>query len=387
MGGVNNFNDLLNYVLRQRYYVVERLHTIDDTIKFLSYYFTNVLQEQYPFLLIYLMIPGAIILFIKDKYSGLTGLAALIITIGAIAVKVKITSGLEFIVKPYLIFTYLFIAIFITYFFYYVVMIIKNKIIKNTLFYILPVIIILLIILRIPDYSRYYLAYDYSKNLFLTIPDKSIYFAEGDLNINSVIYLDLIEKRKTNYVISIFLENNWYRDKLKLNKNIIVPDSFTKIDDYIDSMMIANKMNTVLYSNAFTKSYIRYPVIIRGITQEIIFDNKKDVLSDPYLFFNIYALRGILDNKINYDDATRVFVLEAYGKCLVKIAKIYEQNNDERAYFYYIWAFNFYKNDTLAVKIAQYYIKNFQNEKAQYYLKEALKINKNNQTAKNLLGL
>jgi len=307
----------------------------------------------------------------------------------AIASKNILVANFEWDVKPYLTFIYLFISVFISFNFYYFFKNIKNKSIKIAIFFPIFVILIVLLYNNCPNYSKYFLAYDYTKNILKTLPENSIFFAEGDLNVMGNIYANNVEKNKNILIISALLDHKWYRDYLKNNNpDIKIDNYFINHNECIKKIILLNSDKKFFYSNAFTKEWVSgLNLYHQGIINEITTyeDNYYYEKINPYIYFSFYSFRGAFD-KVKYDDATKVFVLEAYGKSLVKMAKIFEQKNDEiKGYFLYIKAFNFYKNDVLAVNIAKYYLKNFQNEKAKYYLNQALKINKNNQYARNIL--
>jgi hypothetical protein len=239
-------------------------------------------------------------------------------------------------------------------------------------------IIFILLLINAPDYSEYFYGYDYSNNIFLSLPANSLYFAEGDLNINGAIYNTYLNKKSVNVINVQWLAYNWYRDQVKRNMDNVIMSSEPGFDfkDDLKKIMIYNKNRPIYYSNAISNNILSYDIAPKGLVNEVLIDNKQ-LTDDPYLYYQFYSYRGLIEKKQTYDDATKLLVSEVYGKELVKIAKTFETKNDvDNTLLFYKRAFIFYKNDMLAVNIAHGYAQKGSDSSAEYFLNEAVKINK-----------
>jgi len=371
-GPVNSLAGLFSFVGREQYAYIEQSHTAADSLRFVSYYIRHILPGQWPFLLAFAMLPGAVLMVLKKGVHGIVAIAAITGVLLAIALKVVIEPGRIWITRPYLVFSYIFVSILAAYFFKCVIEPIKPEMPRRAAAAVLTTSFACFLTFAAPDYSKYFLAYDYARNLKLTLPDECVYFAEGDLNINSALYLDVMENKKVNLVVSVLLEQYWYREKLAKNPAITVT---RKNNDYysdLNAMLYANAGRRVFYSNAYKKGTIPYPLEIRGITHEVMVNGDGAGNKDPYKYFTLYSLRGNFAAGIKYDDATRVFLTESYGKGLVKLAKESEAGYDsEKALFYYERAFLFYEDANLAEMIGIMHQRKGDFRKADDYFKKS----------------
>ena len=377
---VKNFQDFIWLFGRQQYAGIDTHHTTKDTMIFLKYLFTNILPGQYPFFLIVFALPGLVFLFKYNRRFCLASFAVVLCMISGVASFNIIKEKMEWVVKPYFNFIYLFISAYIAFFFFNIFSFFKNikiiKIISGILFFI----IFFLLYRNFPDYSGYYLAYDYVRNIFKTLPDNSIYFAEGDLNVAGSIYATEVENKKVYLIIPSLLSHKWYRDYLRKSYNIKVDEHFTEHKNCIRNIVLLNPERKFFYSNTFTKKWIDFNLSPKGFIYEISTDYIKteDKRSNYYLYFKEHVYRGVFD-RILYDESTKTFVLNNSGISWYATGGIFEKYNEKiNALYYLTRAFNFYKDDILAYKTGLYYYDIENMQKSEYYFKEAIKINKRN---------
>jgi len=377
---VKDIRDFIWMFGRKQYSAIDTAHSINDTIRFLKYLFTNILPEQYPYLLILLTMPGIIIFYKHNRNFCLAALTAIVCVVVGIAAVNIMKENLEWVVKPYLTFTYIFYSIFISFVFYKILSMIRNTNIVKGVAIATIVFILFILYKNCPDYSRYYLAYDYVRNYLKTLPEESIFFAMGDLNAAGSIYATAFEKKEIFYIIPSFLNNKWYREyliqKYKNKINLLV--NFVDYKDFIKQIVLLNSNKKIFFSYPFKKDWFDFDFFQKGIVNEIIFNKDFNKYYKSYLFYKTYSLRGAFD-RIRYDEATKFFILDNYGRSLFDIGKIFENNNIiNSALFYFNRALIFFKNDILAYKIGLYYFNFEEIEKSEYYFKKAIEINKKN---------
>jgi tetratricopeptide (TPR) repeat protein len=377
---VKNFGDFLWMFGRKQYASIDAAHTINDAIKFFKYLFFDVLPEQYPFYLAFLFLPGIVFSYKRNKIFCLASLLVVVCMLFGIASVNVMREKMEWVVKPYLTFIYAFIAIFVSFVFFEISKVIKNpktnKIVSVSLF----IFLFVFLYKNCPDYSKYYLAYDYVQNAFKTLPEKSVFLAEGDLNVSGGMYAANVENKNVVLVIPSLLNHKWYRNALR--KNLNVEDEFKDYKNCIKNLVLSNADRKIYFSNTFTKKWMDFNFVQRGIVNEILIEGSNSgKVYNHYLNFLVYSYRGAFDDVL-YDEATRTFVLDNFGRSWFNAGKIFEDRNENmNALYYFTRAFNFYKDDVLAYKIGLYYFDMEEMEKCLYYFKEAVKINKKNISA------
>ncbi|MBP7792321.1 MAG: DUF2723 domain-containing protein [Candidatus Goldbacteria bacterium] len=375
---VKNFGDFLWMFGRKQYASIDTAHTINDAVKFFKYLFFDVLPVQHPFYLAFLFLPGIVFLYKRNKIFCLSSLLVVVCMLLGIASVNVMREKMEWVVKPYLTFIFMFVAIFISSVFFRICKVIKNpninKIVSGLLFVFLSV----SLYKNCPDYSKYYLAYDYVQNVFKTLPEKSVFLAEGDLNVSGGMYATNVEKKNVVLVIPSLLNHKWYRDTLR--KGLNIENEFKNYKTCIKNLVLLNGGKKIYFSNTFTRNWIDFNFIQRGIVNEIL-KEKTDKIYNHYADFLVYSYRGAFDD-VSYDEATRTFVLDNFGRSWFNAGRIFEDRNENmNALYYFTRAFNFYKDDVLAYKIGLYYFDMEEMEKCLYYFKEAVKINKKNLSA------
>jgi tetratricopeptide (TPR) repeat protein len=377
-GDITDLKSLMWLLGRGQYNPLEQGHTLNDTIRLLKYYFVNILPEQYPLLLAFILIPGTVLLARKlPKYGYVLNTAFIISTVSVIFTATN-GPGLEFIIKQFLTFTYIFAAIFIAYCVYWIIGLIKNERIRIISMFILSITIVFLLYSKAPNYSRYFLSYDYSSNLTETIPEGAVYFAEGDLNCFGALYKNFIEKKNINEITVILLDQDWYREQLKRNykDKIVVTDKASNPVADIKNLMYANRDKRIYYSNAHEEKLLSFTLVPRGIANEIII-NKHPLYYDPYLYFKLYSYRGIFSDNMKYDDFTIVFTFEHYGLNLQELGnQFYTKGDIDKALFFFKRSFLFFENENVAALIGDCYFRKGDYESGLNYLRQAFQINR-----------
>jgi tetratricopeptide (TPR) repeat protein len=373
-GDAIDLKGLLWLLGRGQYGPSEHARTINNVLTLVKYYFTNVLPEQYPALLAYVLFPGAALLIWKlPKYGPALALGFACYMAGIFFISTG--TGFEWVIKQFSIFTSIFTAIFIAYAVYWTAGLLEIQGLKRSMLTIAPAIFFLLFYAGIPDYSRYFLSYDYMNNAAMNIPDGSLYFAEGDQNVFNALYKQVIGKKNMHVVTIALLNHGWYRDQLKKNNGITMPEKGPNPVDDIKNLMTSNKDKGIFYSNTYNKNLLSFSITPMGIINKVLVGGERPQ-NDPYMYYKAYSYRGIFDDKIEYDDFSRMLVLMPYEKCLVQLGDILDLKGDnESALFFYERAFAFYEEDIIAAKIGSYYLQKGDAAKSGEYLDEALRIN------------
>src|ERR1035437_2266197 len=242
-GDIKDLKGLIWLLSRGQYTPLEHAHTLKDTLRLFKYYLLNILPGQYPLMLAFVLIPGACLLAWKKSRYGYITITAFITAVISVIIVANNEPGLEFIIKQFLTFTYIFAAIFIAYCIYWLVGLLKTGPIRITVMCLSLAFIIFLLYSKAPDYSRYFISYDYSRNLVKSIPEGAVYFAEGDLNGYGALYMKNIEKNNINVITTILLDQDWYREQLKRTGNgvLIVTGKGSNAVDDIKNLMYANR--------------------------------------------------------------------------------------------------------------------------------------------------
>jgi tetratricopeptide (TPR) repeat protein len=373
---VTDLNNLIWFLSRAPYARLEHHHafSIIDSFRVFKYYFSNIFPEQYPVFLAYLLFPGAVLLAWKLPKYGYIFITAFICYLAGILL-VSTETGYEWVDKQFMIYI-IFAAIFISSFFNWLFNLIKyDKIIVSTL----SAAVFLLLYINLPDYSRYFLSYDYVNNLTSGLPKGCLFFADGDINAFGACYKQLINKNDINTIAVALLNFQWYRKQIQKNslESILIPEKakeFNLAGD-IRNLISANKDKEIYASNFSNNNLLSCRIVPDGIKNKILID-KNQSGSDPYLPYEFYSYRGIFENKIRYDDFSKMLVLSTYEKCLALLGDNSANKGDfDRALFFYNHAYIFFKEESLATNIAICYLQKSNAVKSEEYLNEAIRLN------------
>ena len=384
-GDIRDLKSFLWLISRNQYSLHEKMHTVFDTLKLFKYYFTSILPDQYPFFLAFLLIPGIILFALESPtYNSIFLIALIFSLIGIFSVSTN-AQGLEFVIKQFLTFTYIFVAFYIAYFLCWLsdLPIIRQT--RKQLLIGVSIFLFFLLYSNVSDYSNYFFVYDYSNNILTNLPEGCIYFAEGDVNIHSVLYKQIVDRNNVNVINVLLLQNDWYREQVKNNcKSIEIPPMGQDGINNLKDLMYANKNVGIYYSNAYTKSWLSYKFEPRGLVNKVLIDDFQSN-SDPLLFYNRYSYRGLFNHSKKYDEFTQLFIFKHYEWSLVELGNTALLNNDlNRALFLFKRALLYFEDDNLMTNIAQLNFENNNYNEGKIYLNKALQINPTNPAAREL---
>jgi len=373
---VADLNNLIWFLSRAPYAELEHRHafSIIDSFRLFKYYFSNIFPDQYPVFLAYILFPGAVLLAWKLPKYGYIFITAFICYLAGILL-VSTEVGQEWEDKQFIIYI-IFAAIFISSFFNWLFNLIKyNKTTMSILF----VVIFPLLYINLPDYSRYFVSYDYVNNLTSGLPEGCLFLTEGDINFFGAYYKQLINKNDINTIAVALLNFQWYREQIHRNsfESILIPGKAkaSNLADDIKNLMSANKDKEIYTSNFSNNDLLSYNKVPMGIKNKILIDREQPG-SDPYLPYKLYSYRGIFENKIKYDDFSKMLVLSTYERCLALLGDNLSKKGDfDQALFFYNHAHLFFKEENLATNIAICYLQKSNAVKSEEYLNEAIRLN------------
>lgn len=372
-GHTRTLNDLIWLITRAQYAGIESKHTLNDTLKLLSFYLKNIILNEFFYFIVLITIPGIYFLFSKIRNNLiflLTAYFSILISVVSLATPPPNT---EWLIKPYLVSSNIFLAILIALSIF--VLIQRNAIFRN-LFYLFSFLIIIFTLIRnYPDYTNYYIGYDYSKNIVKSTTSGCIVIAEGDMNIGSILYETLINKADFIPFISVVSLYDWYRKQVKQNfKNVNLPEKST-IENYLKEFINLNLDKDIFYTNVYNEEWIKgINLIPSGMLLAINTTSKIFYISDNKL--KLCSYRGLFDNKVKYDEFTKRLAIENYGMNYYRLANIFMLNKNYPAAFdFFKKGLLFYKNDAAMVNagLCAYYLGNF--DIAEKYWNMAIKVN------------
>jgi len=420
-GDIKTFNDLWWLFSRAQYSGVESIHTIYTTIGLIYFYFNDLFIKQYPIFIALFMFPGLFIMFRKFPVQSITLLIAYFFLVISVTRFATPPANTEWLIKAYLVSSYIFLSIFISAGICLIINFIKSNIFKLTVYIFATVIVAIVFKINIPDYSRYFIGYDYAENIMKSMQPNSILFAEGDMNIGAALYEGIIKKSNFINIIPVVIQYPWYREQLKrlYDENLLLPPVISDQATELYNIMISNKSKNIYYSNVYTKEWQKFLYKPEGIIYKVLTDTSiKNYVSDAN--FDIYSYRGIPDNEIKYDDFTKRLVVENYGLSYYSTGDIFRKTGkNDVAIKLYKRGFVFFPSDSAMLNIgmcyysikdyvnaekywletirlnpkstlaysnlAFVYINTGDNKKALLYAEEALKYDQNNTAAKQLI--
>jgi tetratricopeptide (TPR) repeat protein len=375
-GDVKDLKSLIWLLCRGQYSPAEQAHLFSGSFRLFKYYFSNILPEQYPALFAFVLFPGAGLMLWKVPKYGYTLIAAYACYISGLLI-ISTWPGQEWIAKQFMIFTSVFTAIFMAYGFYWAVNAAGKLKTKKAILPAASAMIFMLLYAGAPDYSRYFLGYDYMNNTTMLLPKGGLYFAEHEINVFTAMYKQLVDRKNINVIAAALLNHDWYREHLKETCGdgiTITKKALDPVND-LKNLMSVNKGRGIFCSKLYGKKSLSFALTPRGIVNEVMADGGRPGYPG-YSYFKLYAYRGIFDNKIRYDDFSRMFVLSAYEECLAELADNFEEKGDiDRALYLCRQAFLFFEDDNLAAKTGSLYIQKNDYKKSQEWLNKALGIN------------
>jgi tetratricopeptide (TPR) repeat protein len=374
-GDVRSFKDFLWLVSRAQYSGAEVRHNFADTAALLKFYLKNLFTFEYPWFIAAVVIPGAAALAYFLPAEGGALLMAFIMLVFGVASFATPPPDTQWITKPYLVSANVFAGISGAFIIFYFINYIKRKNTRTVVsFGVLTLMVCSLVFTGRPDYSEYFIGYDYANNLVKSLTPGCVYFAEGDMNVGAALYKTLIDRENFAPVIPVVSLYPWYERRLARNYGRIInvppPESNTKA--YISDMMTWNSGRDFFYSNVFTKDMVNPAEFVPdGIVYGINTGSGKPVISDYYL--KLYSWRGIIGDRIRYDEFTRRLVVENYAMAFFNLGDVLRSagNNRLSALFYEKGLF-FYKNHGAYINAGLAYYMSGNLDKALYMWQKAM---------------
>jgi len=358
-GHTRTLNDFIWLITRAQYAGIESKHTINDSLKLLSFYLKNITLNEFFYFIVLIIIPGIYLLFNKIKNNLIFLLIAYFSILISVISLATPPPNTEWLIKPYLVSSNIFLAILIA---VSIFVLIQKYVIFRNLFYLFSFLIIIFTLIKnYPDYTNYYIGYDYSKNIVKSTTPGCIVIAEGDMNIGAILYETLINKVDFVPFISVVSLYDWYRNQIKRNfKNVNLPEK-SNIENYLKEFIKINLDKDIFYTNVYNEEWIKgLNLIPSGMLLAINTTNNIFYISDNKL--KLCSYRGLFDNKIKYDEFTKRLAIENYGMNYYRLANIFMLNKNYPAAFdFFKKGLLFYKNDAAMVNagLCAYYLGNF----------------------------
>ncbi len=346
-GDVKSIKDFIWLISRAQYSGIEVKHNIGDTLNLLGYYLKNLFSTEFPWGTALLIIPGLIMLAMKQAKKGVMLIASYILITVNVASFATPPAKTEWLIKPYLVSTNLFAAVFTAFTLYYAAATLKNLNLKR-IFTVISVltVTVMLIASNKPDYGRYFIGYDYGNNIEKSIKPGSIIFLEGDMNIGALLYKSLVDKAGFVPFIPVVSQYGWYQAQVKRNfgDRILLPPVTTDVKSFLGSIEALNPGKEFYYSNVFSQQWVDTKTMKpEGIVVKIVPENARNIFSD-YLF-NLYSYRGMVEDKVKSDEFTHRLVIENYAMGFFNLADILRSiGNNKAAAKYYDRGLIFYQN-------------------------------------------
>lgn len=381
-GDIKSLKDLIWLVTMKHYNQGIKIYNAAFLVDAWKYYLHKLIMNEFPPFFIILFIPGFYFIFKKHKAKALALISSYILLVCGILIKSApvIRFDTIWVMLPLLTSSYIFLTIFLS---AGIVFLVKkigsnfNKIkLKQPIAIITVVLFSLLLYLRLPDYSRYFLVYDYLHNIKKTLPEKAVYFAEGEINVFGSHYMRFVEKDNIFPVNTAILQYDWYRNLLKYNygNEIILPEKADNCLQFLKDMMIMNADKEIYYSYIYTDSWQSFGFDLKGVVDRVKITN---TVSDfnPELF-NIYSFRGTADGSLKYDEFGDYGIVKSYGMIYRTFGNYYFLNkNANEAIKYYIKSNYYYIDYYSYLSLGKCYYNTGDIGNAQKMLYQAIKMN------------
>ncbi len=374
-GHIKNVDDFIWLVSRSQYAGAEGRHSFSDTINLLRYYFTEFIGREYPLFVAALSVPGIYFLLKNSKRECMVFLTAYLSIIVSIFIFATPPESMTWLIKPYLVSSNIFLSVFMAAGICFFIRMATN--IKRIFAYPIIVVFILTIFcIEAPNNSHYMIGYDYSENIIKSMHENSIIFVEQDMNIGSVLYQSFIKKEKIIPVIPSVLGSKWYGEQLKRNFGSFLsfPELGRDVGADITGIINANPSKDSYYSIVYSKQWRNFPVRQKGIVYEIKNNGKVGLAADEEIF-KLYSFRGLLDDKIEYDEFTKSYAVENYGISFFNMGDSYMNAGQyDEALRYYKKGIIFLKNEGVFINMGSIYYRKNSFSEAEECWQEAIKL-------------
>ncbi len=379
-GDTKTLNDFIWLISRAQYAGIETKHKISDTLNLLSYYLKYFISKEYPFFGLFFLF-GFYFYFKQKRNTAIlffTSYFLLLLSVVSFATPPEKT---EWLIKPYLASSNIYVSIFLTFFIYFLIQKINIWLKYLMLFFIFTG-SMLFVFFNNPGYSRYFIGYDYSKNMVKNICCNTILIAEGDMNIGAALYETLINKIDFVPLIPVVMQYDWYRNQVQRNyqNKFNLPPKNPDMKTYIESIIAYNKDKTIYYTNIATPQWVKdLKSSPDGVFYKIT-DETNIMVNDFY--FLIGSFRGKIDRTSKYDEFTQRLVFDNYATGYFALAEILRNKGKlVESIKYYNYGLVYQQNSSVYINLGlvYYQLNNF--EKAEQYWRMAVKIDPKNSIA------
>ncbi|MCX8093453.1 MAG: DUF2723 domain-containing protein [Candidatus Goldbacteria bacterium] len=376
-GDTKTIKDFIWLISRAQYAGIEKKHTLADTINLLTYYLKHFIFNEYPIFGLFFIV-GFYFLFKQKRNISILFLLSYFLLVISVANFATPPANTQWLIKPYLASANIYISLFLSCFILYITIRVNNLIKKII---VLSIFIFLIIYINFsnPGYSRYFIGYDYSKNMVKSICCNSILIAEGDMNIGAALYETIINKVDFVPVIPVVMQYEWYRNQVMRNfkGKINMPPNNPDIKTYIESVVTYNKDKTIYYTNVATNEWVKGLKSAPCGVFFVITNEEKVMINDFY--FLISSFRGKIDKASKYDEFTQRLVFDNYATGYFALAEILRnQGKLVESIKYFNYGLIFQQNSAAYINygLVYYQLQNY--DKAEYCWKKSLELEPKN---------
>jgi len=379
-GDTKTLDDFIWLISRAQYAGVETKHKINDTLNLLIYYIKYFTLNE---ILIFgiLFLPGVYFLYKINRSIVMLLSGSYILLLLSVVSFATPPDKTEWLIKPYLASANIYVSIFLSFFIYYI-LVKLNSVLRLLFISIISLGFIFCCLKNNPGYSRYFIGYDYSKNMVKVLCCDSILIAEGDMNIGAALYETLINKSDFVPVIPVVMQYEWYRKQVNRNfkGKINLPPNNPDLKSYIESVVAYNKDKKIYYTNIAT------PQLVKDLKSApigvfyLITDIEKVIVNDFY--FLIGSFRGKLDKISKYDEFTQRLVFDNYATGYFSLGEILRnQGRLTEALKFYKYGIFYQQNSAAYVNFGLIYYQLQDLDKAEECWKKAVQIDPKNSVA------
>ncbi|MCE5299556.1 MAG: DUF2723 domain-containing protein, partial [Spirochaetia bacterium] len=300
-GDIRTINDFIWLITRAQYSGVEGTHTLKDTFNLLGYYVKNLSFFEFPLLSGLLFLPGAWFLIKRSKREGVTLAASMLLIVVSVAHFATPPPKTEWLIKPYLVSANMLAAILMAYCLLAVSHMIKGKAAAYVLAGAGAVLALAGLLMNNPGSARYYIGYDYAKNIEKSLKEGTIFMCEGDMNVGAALHLALVDRKKIVPFMPVVCTYKWYREQVRRNYGqfITLPPESPRVPEVIAGLISSNAGRPLYYSNVFNMQMVDTSLLKpEGIVMRVAPGGSPYVISD--MQFNMYSYRGLIGDKVKH---------------------------------------------------------------------------------------
>jgi len=246
-GEIKNLQDLFWLISLKHYIPDVQIYGAGISFKLITFYIKELILKQYGCCIVLFSIPGIIYLFIKNASKSVSFFLSYACIAGSILfISAKFAyMDTKWVMEPFFTSSYLFLSIFIATGICWILdKTVKTQLASKKIVQISAAgAVFIVLFFTSPDFSRHFLVYDYLNNVAKTVPDKSVYFSEGEMDVFGSAYLRYVDKKDFVPVTTFLLAFDWYRDRLKkiYGGNLILPSDEIKGSEYLKNIMVLMK--------------------------------------------------------------------------------------------------------------------------------------------------